>query len=417
MSVANDQLVSPRAAGDAAWEMPPHQLRSLRGILSLHDFEHAARRVLPRSVFGFVVGGVEDGLSLRANRAAFKEWSLRPRVLNDVSHRSTATQLFGNTYAAPFGVAPMGGAGLIGFNADLAIAAAAAEKNILSVLSGASMIAMERVPAVNRNAWFQAYLPPNRRDIPPLLDRVAKAGYGTLVVTVDVPVAGNRENNMRTGFTSPLRPSLRLAFDGLTHPRWLIGTAFRTLMREGMPHFENYGPTRGAPIFSTTATIDTLRDALNWKDLEEVRARWKGRLVLKGLLAKEDVRIARDSGVDGIVVSNHGGRQLDGVVASLQMLPELAAEAGTMAVLFDGGIRRGSDVIKALGLGAHFVFVGRPFLYAAAIAGQAGVAHAMDLLRKEIERNLAMLGCMDCASLKSSVIRSTIAPDSFSDTP
>jgi hypothetical protein len=145
---------------------------------------------------------------------------------------------------------------------------------------------------------------------------------------------------MRTGFTSPLRPSLRLALDGITHPRWSLGTALCTLVREGMPHFENYGPARGATLFSSTATIDTLRDALCWNDLEEVRAKWKGRLVIKGVLAREDVRIARETGADGIVVSNHGGRQLDGVVTSLQVLPELASEAGTMAVLFDGGVRR-----------------------------------------------------------------------------
>ncbi len=407
MSVVEDQIVAQPAATDVAWQVAPNLPRALRGILSLHDFEQAARRVLPRSVFGYVAGGVEDEVSLRANRAAFNEWSLRPRVLADVSGRNAATQLFGRTYAVPFGIAPMGGAGLTGFQADLALAAAAAEKNIPYILSGASLVAMERVIAVNRAAWFQTYLPPNRRDVPPLLDRIANAGYGTLVVTVDVPVPGNRENNMRTGFTSPVRPSLRLARDGLTHPRWLIGTALRTLMREGMPHFENYGPTRGAPVFSTTATIDTVRDALCWKDIEEIRSIWKGQLVIKGVLAREDVRIARGSGADAIVVSNHGGRQLDGVVASLQVLPELAAEAGTMTVLFDSGVRRGSDVIKALGLGAHFVFVGRPFLYAAAVAGQAGVGHAIDLLRKEIVRNLAMLGCVDCGSLKSCVVKST----------
>jgi L-lactate dehydrogenase (cytochrome) len=214
---------------------------------------------------------------------------------------------------------------------------------------------------------------------------------------------------MRTGYTSPLRPSLRLAYDGITHPRWLFGTALRTLMREGMPHFENYGPTRGAPVFSSTATIDTVRDALCWKDLEEIRAQWKGKLVIKGVLAKEDARIARESGADAIVVSNHGGRQLDGVIASLHVLPELAAEAGNMTVLFDSGVRRGTDVIKALALGAHFVFVGRPFLYAAAIAGKAGVGHAIDLLRKEVERDLAMLGCVDCGSLKSCVVKTRTA--------
>lgn len=405
MSAGNEQAAAQTLVSDAAWQVSPDLPRSLRGILSLHDFERVARRILPGSIFGYVAGGVEDEVSVHANRAAFSEWSLRPRVLIDVSRRNSVTKLFGRNYAAPFGIAPMGGAGLIGFQADLAMAAAAAEKNIPFILSGASLVPMERVAGVNRGAWFQAYLPSDRRQVPPLLDRAAKAGYETLVVTVDVPVPGNRENNMRNGFTSPLRPTLRLALDGVTHPRWLLGTAFRTLMREGMPYFENYGATRGAPVLSSRATIDTIRDALCWQDLEAIRAQWNGSLVIKGVLARDDVRVARESGADAIVVSNHGGRQLDGVVASLQVLPELAAEAGEMTVLFDSGVRRGSDVIKALALGAHFVFVGRPFLYAAAIAGQSGVGHAIDLLRKEVERNLAMLGCVNCGNLGPCVVR------------
>lgn len=366
--------------------------------------------MLPRSIFGYIAGGVEDEVSLRANRAAYEDWSFQPRVLVDVSRRTTATQLFGRNYAAPFGIAPMGGAGLAGFNADLGMAAAAAEQLVPFVLSGASLVAMERITAANRDAWFQAYLPTNWADVAPFLDRIARAGFETLVVTVDVPVTGNRENNIRNGFSLPLRPTPSLMWDGMMHPRWLIGTALRTLLREGMPHFENYGPKRGAPVFSSNGTIETRRDALNWKDLEALRAQWKGKLVLKGLLVGADVRIARENGMDGIVVSNHGGRQLDGAVASLRMLPALAAEAGGMTVLFDGGVRRGSDVLKALALGAHFVFVGRPFLYAATIAGQKGVSHGINLLRKEVERDLAMLGCVDCSGLGSSLIAASAPP-------
>ena len=411
MPVADHRSLPQLVSSNAAWEVSPNLPRALQGILSLHDFEPAARRVLPHCIFGYVAGGVEDEISLRENRAAFAKWVFRPRILNDVSRRRTVTHLLGRTYAAPFGIAPMGGAALLNFRADFALATAAAERNIPYVLSGASLTAMERVSAANGAAWFQAYLPPNRRDVPPLLARIAKSGFEILVITVDVPVEGNRENNMRNGFTSPLRPSLRLVRDGLLHPRWLFATALRTLLREGMPHFENYGPTRGASILSSSATIDTVRDLLCWKDIEDVRRQWKGKLVIKGVLAREDARIARESGADGIVVSNHGGRQLDGVMASLQALPAVAAEAKTMAVLFDGGVRRGSDVLKALALGAHFVFIGRPFLYAAATAGQAGVARAIDLMHKEIERNLAMLGCIDCTSLNSSIVRQgTVAP-------
>lgn len=392
-------------ASNAAWEVSPDLPRTLQGVLSLHDFEQAARRVLPRCIFGYIVGGVEDENSLRANRAVFNEWALRPRILIDTSRRTTAKQLFGHDYAAPFGIPPMGGAALVNFNADLAIAAAAAEKNVPYVLSGASLMPLERVISANRNAWFQTYLPPDRSQIPLLLERVARAGYDTLVATVDVPVPGNRENNMRTGFTSPLRPSLRLMFDGVSHPRWLLGTAFRTLMREGMPHFENYGPQRGAPLLTSKGTIDVVRDGHSWKDFEDVRRLWKGKLIIKGVLAPEDARMAREAGADGIVVSNHGARQIDGIMTSLQALPEVVAEAGKITVMFDGGVRRGSDVLKALALGADFVFVGRPFLYAAATAGQAGVARAIDLLCAEIERNLAMLGCVDYSSLKSLLVK------------
>jgi L-lactate dehydrogenase (cytochrome) len=373
--------------------------RRLKSILALDDFEPAARRFLPRSVFGYIAGGVETDWSLRANRSAFARWAFVPHMLVDTSARTTKHELFGHSYDAPFGIAPMGASGLAGFHADLAYARAAAAANIPFLLSGASIVSLERVAAANPATWFQAYLPPDRNEIDGLLDRVRDAGYENLVVTADVPIGGNRENNIRNGYSSPLRPTLQLAIDALTHPLWLIETVGRTLMAEGMPHFENGRATRGVPVFSANAERSLTRDSLDWADLEWIRARWRGRL-----LAAADARRAREIGMDGIFVSNHGGRQLDGAVSPLQVLAEVAGEARPMTVIYDGGIRRGTDVIKALALGADFVFIGRPFIYAAAIGEQEGIAHAISLLREEISRDLCLMGSTDLSDLASRVV-------------
>ena len=378
--------------------------RRLKRILCLDDFEPAARRFLPRSIFGYIAGGVETDWSLRANRTAFERYAFTPRMLVDVSQRTTAHTLFGHTYDAPFGIAPMGASGLAGFHADLAYARATATANIPFLLSGASIVRLERVAHANPATWFQAYLPPDRNDIDEMIDRVGDAGYENLVVTVDVPVSGNRENNVRNGYSSPLRPTMKLAVDALTHPRWLIETVARTLMAEGMPYFENGARSRRVPVFSANAERSLTRDSLDWADIEWIRKRWKGRMLIKGILTTADARRARESGMEGIFVSNHGGRQLDGAVSPLQVLAEIAREARPMAVIYDGGIRRGTDVIKALALGADFVFVGRPFLYAATIAEEAGIAHAIALLKEEIRRDLALLGCTDLSDLAPLVV-------------
>ena len=211
------------------------------------------------------------------------------------------------------------------------------------------------------------------------------------MLTVDTAVLANRENNVRSGFSTPLRPSLRLAWDGVTHPRWSIGTFAKTLWRHGLPHFENSYAERGAPIVAQNVTRDFGMRDHELDASRQIRRQWHGRLVVKGIMRGEDARIARDHGVDGIVVSNHG-RQLDGTVSPLRVLPEVVAAAGDMPVMMDSGIRRGSDVLKALASRRQFVFVGRPFLYAAAIGGEAGVLHAIELLSTEINRNMGLLG-------------------------
>ena len=367
--------------------------RRLGSILSLDDFEKAARRHLPRPVFGYVSGGCEDDTSLRDNRSAFADYGFVTRVLQGVSQRSQATTLFDHTFAAPFGIAPMGLCALSAYRGDLVLARAAGAANIPMIVSATSLIALEEIARANPAAWFQAYVPGEPARIDALIERVARAGYGTLVVTVDTPVSGNRENNLRVGFSTPLRPGWRLAWDGVTRPHWLIGTALRTLARHGMPHFENSHATRGAPILSRNVSRDFgARDHLDWTHLRQIRRSWQGVLIVKGLLSVADARSARDCGADGIIVSNHGGRQLDGAVSPLRVLPAIVEAMGDLPVMMDSGIRRGNDVLKAIALGARFVFVGRPFNYAAAIGGEAGVRHAIDILAQEILRNMALLG-------------------------
>jgi L-lactate dehydrogenase (cytochrome) len=365
--------------------------RNLRMILALEDFEAPARDYLPRPMYGYVSGGAETNASLRANRAAFEDFSLLPRVLVDVSARSARTTLFGRAYDAPFGIAPMGGSSMAAYLGDIVLARSSAAANIPMIMSGASLTRLEDVRAAGRTSWFQAYLPGDDAAITTMVERVERAGFDTLVLTVDVPVGANRENNVRSGFNRPLRPTLRLAWDSALRPRWLVGMFLRTLVTHGMPHFENTG-TRAPLITRTAERYSGPRDKLSWPHVELMRRIWKGRLVLKGVLDPQDARISRESGVDGVIVSNHGGRQLDGALAPLHALPAVAAQAGGMTVMMDSGIRRGTDVLKALALGAHFVFVGRPFLYAAAIAGDAGVRHAISLLREEVDRDMALLG-------------------------
>ncbi|HEF4776276.1 TPA: alpha-hydroxy-acid oxidizing protein [Burkholderia multivorans] len=401
MSVADRATLRRDAA--APTDKPP---RVLRSMLSLHDFEARARRVLPRPIFGYVSGAAEDNRTRDDNRSVFDEFGFTTRVLRNVSARTQAVDLFGQRFAAPFGIAPMGINALSAYRGDIVLARAAQAAGIASIMSGSSLIPLEAVAAAAPSTWFQAYLPGDPERIAALLERVARAGYRTLVVTVDIPVAANRENNVRTGFSTPLRPSMRLAWDGLTRPRWLIGTFARTLLRHGMPHFENSFATRGAPILSAHVLRDfSARDHLDWTHLAQIRAQWKGSLVVKGILSVEDALTARDVGADGIILSNHGGRQLDGAVSPMRILRDVVtALEPAFPVMLDGGFRRGADVLKAIALGARMVFVGRPFNYAMAVAGEAGVAHAIRLLQEEVDRDMAMLGARTCRELHPGLI-------------
>ena len=377
----------------SAMRQAPAVAPHLRRYLALRDFEEHAMRFLPRMLAGFVGGGVETDWSLRDNREVFGDYAFVPKMLNDVSQRTTKRTLFGREYSAPFGIPPMGASALIAYRGDLVLAQEAAKANIPMIMSASSLIRLEEVRAAGATAWYQAYLPGDPSRIEPLVDRVAAAGFDTFVLTVDVQVSANRENNIRTGYSIPLKIGPKVAFDIGTHPGWLVKTWLRTLRNHGMPYFENMDAMRGPPVISKDLVrAFGARDQLSWEHLALIRRRWKGNLVVKGILSPEDAVKCREYGVNGIMVSNHGGRQLDGAVAPLRVLPEIAAVAGDMTVMFDSGVRRGTDVLKALALGAQFVFVGRPMLCAAAVAGEEGVALAIKLLTEEVGRDMALLG-------------------------
>jgi L-lactate dehydrogenase (cytochrome) len=382
-------------------------MTKLERVLSLDDFEPLARRKLPRPIFGYIAGASEGNASLAANRSAFSGYAFIPRALVDVAQRSASVKLFGTTYQSPFGLAPMGLSALSAYRGDIVLASAAKRESVPMIMSGSSLIRLEEVAAINPDAWFQAYLPGENDKIQALIARVAAAGFRTLVITIDTPVAANRENNIRTGFSTPLRPSARLAWDGLTHPSWLFGTFLRTMARHGMPHFENNYAERGAPILSSNVLRDfSDRGHLNWDHLKKIRSQWKGPLVIKGILHRDDARKAVSIGADGIIVSNHGGRQLDGSVSPLHVLPEIVDAVPSTPVMLDSGVRRGTDVIKAIALGAQMAFVGRPFGYAAAVAGEAGVRHGIKILGDEILRNMGLLGVTSV----SGITRETLFP-------
>lgn len=381
--------------------MPP-----LKNIHSLDDFQHIARNRLPRQLFSYLCNGAEDEVSMRNNRAAFDRHAFLPRMLEGVAQRAQQIELFGKSYQSPFGISPVGLAAMWCYRGDVVLARTAQEMGIPAVMSGASLIPMEEVATQAPDTWFQAYMPGDPARVEALIGRIARAGFKTLVVTVDLPVQVNPERYVRNGFSTPLRPSLRLACDGLAHPRWLMGTFLKTLARHGMPHFENWRAERGAPILSATIERDfQARDHLSWQHLGVIRELWQGPLVVKGILRWQDAVKAQALGVDGVIVSNHGGRQMDGAISPLRVLAEIVQAAPHLVVMMDSGIRRGSDVLKALSLGARCVFNGRSFNYAATAGGAEGVRHAIGILRTEIHRDMALLGINRLDELDDSLVR------------
>ncbi|BBI64880.1 hypothetical protein HSBAA_61860 [Vreelandella sulfidaeris] len=309
-------------------------------ILNLDDYEVAARQRLPRPLFQYVAGAAETSAAFADNRAAFDALKLVPRMLRGVEGRTTRQRLFGQEWSAPFGIAPMGISALMAFDGDNVAARVAAREGIPYVLSGSSLTRMEEVIEANPQAWFQAYVPGEDDRISALIERVAAAGYETLVLTADTAVLANRENNLRAGFSTPLRFTPRML--GLRHQTALAGRHLPAHASEARyaPLRELRRPTR-APIVSRQAARDFGRkDHLNWEHIRWVRDQWRGRLVLKGLLSHHDVAMARTIGCDGVVLSNHGGRQLDHAISAMRALLLARAEAGDMAVMLDGGTAR-----------------------------------------------------------------------------
>lgn len=380
-------------------------MTSSRHAINIEDLRQLARRRIARIVFDYIDGGVEDEAGLLRNREAFSRWRLVPHYLQDISRRQQTASLFGRDYASPFGIAPTGLAAFVHPGADLLLAQAAAEANVPFIMSGAATASIEQVMAVApRHAWFQLYVSRETAVTEDLIRRAAAAGVETLVLTVDVPVHSKRERDWRNGFVPPVKPSMSCVLDMLCHPRWLAG-----LLRHGLPRFENWAPYAGDKASARDIAAyftSQIPFTQTWFDLERIRRVWAGKLVLKGVLAPTDALRALDCGVDGVIVSNHGGRQLDCAPAPLEMLPAIrAAVAGQMTVMLDGGIRRGSDILKAWALGADFTFVGRPALYGVAADGLPGAQRALQILQQEIDLTLAQLGCADLGMLTGELLR------------
>jgi len=405
MSSGVNGTVAPQENLAAATPITKKLPRHFRDLLALQDFERHARRRLPNMIYQYVAGGVETGRGIQGNYEAYQQYAFVPRMFRDVSGRSQRVELFGHTYNHPFGIAPLGGASFVAYRADISLAKAARAMNTPMILSASSLIRLEDVYDANPNAWFQAYLAGDQPRIDRLVERVANAGFKTLVVTGDTPMLGNREHNTRSGFSMPIKLTPKVCLQSAMNPRWLLGTVAQTFLRHGAPHFENTDAERGPPMMSSQVRNTQARDQLSWKHVEAIRKKWKGNLVVKGLMSPEDTFIARDLGVDAVILSNHGGRQLDYTVPPLHTLPEIAAKKGNMKVIIDSGIRRGTDVMKAMALGADFTFLGRPFLYGAVIGGQAGIEHAMHILRDEIDRDLALIGVRSPAELHAGFLR------------
>ena len=371
--------------------------------INIEDLHRIAKRKLPKIIFDFIEGGLEDERGLERNRAAFQRHQLLPRYLVDVSVRDQSATLFGHTYSSPFGISPTGGAGLYRRNGDLLLAEAAAEANIPYIMSGGSNASMEEaVKIAPDNTWYQLYAAKDANLTDALIGRARDCGVGALVLTVDVPIHPKRERNWRNGFATvrnggvmealKLKPSILL--EAMTHPAWV----FDYVRHGGAPTLGNWAPHAGNGASKADAIrlgrSQTPAAAQTWRDLERYRRLFPRPLVVKGILSPADAVRAAEIGVDGIIVSNHGGRQLDQAPASLDALPAIKAAVGDkLTVMLDSGVRRGADILIAWCLGAQFVFFGRPTLYGAVAGGSPGVKKAVDIFRSEIDLVMAQIGC------------------------
>ena len=373
---------------------------------NIADLRDHARRRLPRGIWEYAERGTEDECGMARNRAAFERVTFRPRVLRGVQSVDTRAQILGRPSAFPLALAPTGAAGLLWYRGDLALARAAAAAGVPFTVSSASTMDLEQIAIAGGRIWFQLYYWEDRSLSHAVVDRARDLGCEALFITLDMPVPPNREYIHRNGFGTPFQLNARNTLDVLGHPRWLAGVMGRYALDGGIPTQANLPDrlrariTRGAPPGALFK-----QDDLDWDAVKVLRDRWPGKLLLKGILHPEDAEQALALGADGVVVSNHGGRALDSSMATLDALPAVvAAVGGRMAILLDSGVRRGSDVVKALALGADAVLAGRAVLYGLAAAGETGASRALELLRAETTRTMAMLGSRDVSEIDSRLL-------------
>ena len=355
-------------------------MTTLDRCFNIADMREAALKRLPKGIFEFIDRGAEDDDAMRNNREGFRKIRLRPHSMVDVSKRSTATELFGKKLGMPLAIAPTGAAGLVCYQGEVALAQAAAAANVPFTLATRSMSAIKDLSAAGGTLWFQLYMWREREKTYELVERVKAAGIDALIVTIDVPVHGLREFNLRNGFTLPFRLSARSMGDMLRHPQWLTNVIGSYYLKDGgMPDYESH------PGITDNVTFD---------DIRELRKRWPRTLMVKGILRPADAAHAVECGADAVIVSNHGGRGLDTAIATIDALPGIIDAVGDRAtVLMDSGIRRGSDIVKALSLGAKAVLSGRPCLYGLAVGGKAGAAQVLDMLHHELLTTMGQIGC------------------------
>jgi (S)-mandelate dehydrogenase len=374
--------------------------------INVADLREIARRRIPGFVFEYVEGGAEDELTLRRNRAALEAWRLVPQTLVSTAGRHQRSLLFGQETATPLVVAPTGGNGLLHPHGDTCLARAAAELGLPFCLSTVSTTRLEDIAShVGGRLWMQLYVLKDRAIAEDIMRRADAAGYEALVFTTDANVFGSREWDKRN-YRAPGKPNLRTRLDILRHPRWL----YEVLMRDGMPRFRNLEaflpPGAARAVGGSTILPPMFEATITWDDIAWIRKFWTRRLLIKGVLNVEDARRAADLGCDGIVLTNHGGRQLDSCVAPIEMLPQIVAEVGQrMTIIIDSGFRRGTDIVKALALGANAIMIGRPALYGLIAGGEPGVRRALQMLTSETDRVLGQLGCRSLSELGPHLLR------------
>lgn len=379
-------------------------------LASVADYQQQARRFLPDFAYWYLEGGAENSLTMTRNRQAYESVLFAPKTLVDVSDCKTATEVCGVKSAMPAVVGPTGLNGLYRPRAEEALARAAHRAGLPFVLSTASNSLIESVRAASDGElWLQLYVSRDRSIAEDMMARARAQGYSTLLLTVDTPVAGKRDHYRRTGFHLPLRWTPTLLADVLRHPRWLLQTGCR-----GIPQLVNLAASsnKKADINVQAAAINQQMDtSLQWSDIAWLRSKWRGKILIKGIQTLQDARLAHQYGADGVVLSNHGGRQLDGAMTSLELLPAVSAELGTqLDILIDGGIRRGSDIAKAVALGAKGVLLGRAPLYGFAARGETGAGEVLQLLQQELTVCMRLLGCTRIDQLTRDIIAGRGAP-------